>query len=205
MRAPLLAAIVIGLLVAAAPAAAAPRLVGIPAHVRGGTELRIRWTGLGPEADEAELELSLAGGRWVRISPELDAREGGFTWRVPSGLAGPARLRLRYGGEGFETEGDVSMPFVLQSDAVANRAPDAGVGDWWSLGRRAASLPDAHVAGAPSLQPRVASFALTPEPDRMARLAMSFAGQTPVRTPAATQRDFVRRRGDPVRCHPLRI
>lgn len=203
MRTSLLAAIAIALLVAA-PAAAAPRLVGIPGHVRGGTELRIRWTGLGPEADEAELELSLAGGRWVRISPELDAREGGFTWRVPSGLTGPARLRLRSGGEGFETEASVSMPFVLESDAAAN-APDAGVGDGWSLGRRAAGLPGAHVAGAPSLQPRVASLALSPEPDRMARLAMSFAGHTSARTAAVTQRDLVRRRGDPARCCPLRI
>src|SRR5215472_17243944 len=149
MRPPVLAAI--ALLLAAAPAAAAPRLVGLPAHVRGGAELHVRWTGLGPEADEAELELSLAGGRWVRISPELDAREGSFTWRVPSGLTGPARLRLRHGGEGFEADGDVSAPFVLESDLATSRAPDASAGDGWSLGRMPASLPGAHVAGSPSL------------------------------------------------------
>src|SRR5215471_20165452 len=99
MRSPLLAALAIGLLAAATPAVAAPRLQGVPARVRGGSELRVTWSGLGSGAHEAELELSLAGGRWVRVSPELDAREGGFTWRVPAGLAGPARLRLRFGGE----------------------------------------------------------------------------------------------------------
>lgn len=206
MRFPLLSAIALALLAPAAAAAAAPRLHGIPAHVRGGAELRITWSGLGPGADEAELELSLAGGRWVRISPELEAREGGFTWRVPSGLAGPARLRLRYGGEGFEAEGDVSTPFVLEPDAATTRAPDRGVGDeWWNLGRSSGPLPGPHVAGAPSLQPRVASLALSPEPDRMARLAVSFAGHASVRTREVANRDRVRRRDVFVRCLPLRI
>src|SRR5262245_24613566 len=99
MRAPLPVVLVLALLAAAAPAGAAPRLGGIPARVRAGVELRITWYGLGADAHEAELELSLAGGRWVRISPELEAREGGYTWRVPSRLSGPARLRLKYGGE----------------------------------------------------------------------------------------------------------
>jgi len=195
----------IALLLAAAPAAAAPRLVGLPAHVRGGAELHVRWTGLGPEADEAELELSLAGGRWVRISPELDAREGSFTWRVPSGLTGPARLRLRHGGEGFEADGDVSAPFVIESDLATSRAPDASAGDGWSLGRMPASLPGAHVAGAPSLQPHVASLALSPEPDRMARLAVSFAGHAPVRAPVTPRRNSVPHCGSGPRSHPLRI
>src|SRR5215471_13631614 len=128
MRSPLLAMIALALLAPAARAAAAPRLHGIPARVRSGAELRVTWTGLGAEAHEAELELSLAGGHWVRISPELEAREGGFTWRVPSGLAGPARLRLRYGGEGFEVESDVSVSFVLEATAVAMHAADAGLG-----------------------------------------------------------------------------
>lgn len=99
MRPSVLLAFVLALIVTAAPAAAEPELHGIPVHVRAGTDLEITWTGLGPEAHEAELELSLSGGRWVRISPELEVREGHFTWHVPAGLAGPARLRLKYGGE----------------------------------------------------------------------------------------------------------
>lgn len=167
--------------------------------------MHITWTGLGPKADEAELELSLGGGRWVRISPELDAREGGFTWRVPSGLAGPARLRLRYGGEGFEAEGDISMPFVLEQGEAAPHASDAVLGGWWDLGRSSAPLPGPHVASEPSLQPRVASLALSPEPDRLARLTVSFAGHTSVRTRAVTHRDGTRRHDSSSRGYPLRI
>src|SRR5580765_284760 len=141
MRPPLIASLALALLAVAAPATASPRLHDIPTRVRAGTDLRITWTGLGPEAHEAELELSLAGGHWVRISPELDAREGGFTWHVPAGLAGPARLRLRYGGEWFEAEGDVSMPFVLEPGAVSTRVPNSDVDEWWRLGRQAESLP----------------------------------------------------------------
>src|SRR5262245_53426090 len=104
MRMPPVAALLLAAL-AAAPAGAAPRLGGIPARVRAGDEVRITWSGLGAGAHEAELELSLAGGRWVRISPELEAREAGYTWRVPARLAGSARLRLKFGGDSFEAEG----------------------------------------------------------------------------------------------------
>src|SRR5262245_28478622 len=92
------------LMLAATPAAAHPHLEGLPARVHAGSPLHITWAGLGPEVHEAELELSLAGERWVRISPELEAREGGFMWQVPATLSGPARLRLKYGGEWFEAE-----------------------------------------------------------------------------------------------------
>jgi len=204
MRSPLYAALATAVLAAATPAVAAPRLHGVPAHVRGGSELRVTWSGLGPEAHEAELELSLAGGRWVRISPELDAHEGGFRWRVPTGLTGQARLRLRFGGEAFEAEGDVSAPFVI--DAVAaSRAADADMDEWGDLGRSHGNVASAHVTGAPSLQPRGPSLALSPEPDRIARLAASFSGHTPVRTPNTARRDVVERRGSLARCYPLRI
>ena len=205
MRPTLLAAIALALLAPTAPAAAAPRLHGVPARVRGGSELRITWTGLGPEAHEAELELSLGGGRWVRISPELDAREGGFTWHVPSGLAGSARVRLAYGGEGFETEGGVSVLFVLEASATANHATEADLDEWWCLARRSAIPPGPLVTGAPSLQPRSVTFALSPEPDRTARLAASFVGRAPVRATDPYRREAIASRGNVSRSYPLRI
>ena len=205
LRPPLLAAIVIALLAPAAPAAAAPRLHGIPARVRGGAELRITWTGLGAEAHEAELELSLAGGRWVRISPEIEAREGGFTWRVPPGLAGPARLRLRYGGEGFEAEGDVSAPFVLEAVTVATHEPDAGFAEWWCLDRLPSSLPPSQLAGAASLHLKEPTLALSPETERVIRLVASFAGHMPVGAAASSPRVSVARRDHVSRSYPLRI
>ena len=203
MRPVLLAAI--ALLAAAAPAAASPRLHGIPARVRAGSELHITWAGLEPEAHEAELELSLAGGRWVRISPELDAREGGFTWRVPAGLAGPARLRLEYGGDGFEADGEAPTQMVIESGAEATRVPDPGPGEWWHLARSPRGLPGPHMAGAPSLQARGTSLALSPEPDRIARLAATFAGRTAVCAPASARRDAIPRRASVSRSYPLRI
>ena len=197
--------VAIALLAPAAPAAASPRLHGIPARVPAGSELKIRWTGLGPEAREAELELSLAGGGWVRISPELDAREGGFTWRVPAGLAGPARVRLKYGGDGFEAEGDASTTLEIGSDAAASCAPAPGVGAWWHLGESPRSLPGAHVANAPTLQARGPSLALSPGTDRIARLAATFAGRTAASAPASSRRDRVPRRDNVSRSYPLRI
>src|SRR5262249_62289364 len=115
------------LAVSATTAVAEPRLLGIPTHVPAGGRLHVRWTGLGPEVHEAELELSLGGGRWTRISPELDANEGGFTWVVPAGLAGPARLRLRDGGEGFGAAGQRRPALAIASAARAppRAAPDA--------------------------------------------------------------------------------
>jgi len=134
MRIPRAALVALVLAVSATSAAAEPRLLGIPTHVPAGGRLHIRWTGRGQEVHEAELELSLGGGRWTRISPELEAREGGFTWQLPAELSGPARLRLRYGGEGFEAEGRVSAPFVIERPAGVTQAPTL---DAWSTRVRA--------------------------------------------------------------------
>jgi hypothetical protein len=205
MRPPVLVAIALVLLASAARAAAAPRLHGIPTHVRSGTELRVTWAGLEPEAHEAELELSLAGGRWVRISPELDAREGGFTWRVPAGLAGPARLRLRYGGESFEAEGDVSMSFVLEAGDVASRVPVPELPEWWCLDRRTGRPPGSQVSGAASLHRAGSSLALSPGRDRVVRLAAAPVRRSPTRTSSVSRRDVPRPRVAGSRDYPLRI
>jgi hypothetical protein len=205
MRPLLLVAIAFALLAPATRAAASPRLHGIPTHVRAGSELHIRWTGLGPGAHEAELELSLAGGRWMRISPEQDAREGGFTWHVPAGLAGPARLRIRYGGQGFEAEGDAPTQIVIEPDAAATRAPDPTLGEWWHLGESPSGLPGPNVASAPSLQARGPSLALSPETDRIARHAATFAGRTAACAPASSRCDAIPRRAGVSRSYPLRI
>ena len=119
----------------ALPAGVAARaaLHGIPSELRGGERVEIRWSGLDPDVHEVELELSLGGARWVRISPEMEALEGGYTWLVPSGLAGPARIRLRAGGEQGEREvAEQSLCFVAESGA----GPGASLATpgWWDLG-----------------------------------------------------------------------
>ena len=207
MRSPVFALIAIALLVPAARAAGPVRLVGIPAHVRSGSELRIRWTGLGHEAQEAELELSLSGDRWVRISPELEAREGGFTWRVPSGLSGPARLRLRFGGEGFEAEGGVSMPFVIEPDkgGAAMPVPDPALDDGWRLDDFAGASPLPQVSGAVSLRPAGPVLAITPDRDRLVWFAEPPARVSAEHEPLRARGEVVPRRGRVSRSYPLRI
>jgi len=203
MRSPVLAALAIGLLAAATPALAAPRLLGVPAHVRGGSELHVRWSGLGLDAREAELELSLGGGRWVRISPELDAHEGGFTWRVPAGLAGPARLRLRFGGEAFEAESDVSAPFVIEADAAVSHSADAGMGEWWCVWNSGAT-PLPHVSGSASLRLAGPTLALAPEPDRVMHAAQGPSSRSLERASLRSRRDDVPHRVSVPRSYPLR-
>lgn len=204
---PVLLAFVLALIGSAAPAAAEPELHGIPVHVRAGTALEITWTGLGPEAHEAELELSLAGGRWVRISPELGACEGHFTWHVPAGLVGLARLRLKYGGDWFEAEGVVSTSFRLEAEAgsTVTIVPDPGLGEWWGLGHDFGTLPSRQVSRAASLQPTDHAPALSPEPDRMARDIESMVCRTAVHEPAFSRRETIARRQGVSRCYPLRI
>jgi hypothetical protein len=207
MRPPSLAALALVMVASVASAADAPRLHGIPTHVRAGTDVKITWTGLGPEAHEAELELSLAGGRWVRISPELEAREGGFTWHVPAGLVGPAQLRLKYGGEWFEAEGELSMPFLLEAadGASPSRTGDAGLGEWWCLGRSTGTVPAVRFSGAATLHLSDPSLALSPEPDRNTRAACAPIVGARVRESAVIHRERTPQRASLSRMYPLRI
>jgi hypothetical protein len=108
-------------------------LLAVPDEVVTGQRLELHWEGLPNAVDEVELELSLDGGRWVRISPELAAGEGRFVWNVPEVVSSGARLRLRAGGAGFEREIAASAPF-----RIASRRTVAGMGsggpDWWRVG-----------------------------------------------------------------------
>jgi hypothetical protein len=207
MRPLLAAALALVALAAPARAAAAPRLHGVPAHVRAGTAVRITWTGLGAEVHEAEVELSIAGSRWVRISPELDAREGGFSWRVPAGLSGSARLRLRYGGEGFEALGEGSAPFMIEAGALAATpvAPERELGAWWCLALDGGALPSQQVSGAPTLQRSRPVLAVAPEPQRLARVVAAPAGRVASSEVSDSRGESLAPRASVLRSYPLRI
>jgi len=207
MRAALVAPLVLALVTLAGPAVAGPHLRGIPARARAGESMRITWADLGPEAHEAELELSLAGGRWVRISPELEAREGGFSWRVPVGLAGPARLRLKWGGEWFEAEGEVSTPFVIVAETAASYASGSGasLGEWWNLGRHGGAIPAQELAHRAVLSPAVGAIAIAPETQRVGRPADAGAVGVRVSERSTTRLVAPSTRDAHARRYPLRI
>jgi hypothetical protein len=121
------------------PARAEIPALALPGVVRAGESVEIRWSDLPASAEEVELELSLDGGRWVRISPELEARERHFLWRVPRMSSARARLRLRAGGRDagrdFEDEVTVSAGFRIECPEPLT-AGRARTPDWWQVGSR---------------------------------------------------------------------
>lgn len=135
---------------------AMPGLRASATQVRAGESLVIEWSQLPAGTHEVELELSLDGGRWLRISPELEAHDGRYVWTVPAGLSGAARVRLRYGREHEEHEGGM-FALTIETDArPLGPAPSIGSDEWWSVGEREhASLPYS-LNDAPSLAPSLA-------------------------------------------------
>jgi hypothetical protein len=97
----------------------------VPGTVVAGQFVELTWHGIPADVEEMELLLSLDGGRGyhVRVSPELDGREGSYRWRVPDLPTGTARLMLRVGGEEGERVGATSREFRILHAADAPR-PD---------------------------------------------------------------------------------
>jgi hypothetical protein len=124
------------------PARASTPALDVPGMVEAGQRLEIRWAGLPETVQEVELELSLDGGRWVRISPELEAREARYHWRVPAVTSARARLRLRAGGRDaggdFERELTTSAEFRIESREPVAALHGSGL-EWWRVGERAAA------------------------------------------------------------------
>jgi len=118
-----------------------PALV-VPGAVEGGQRVELRWDGLTGAAEEVELELNLDGGRWVRISPELEARDGRYVWTVPAVTSAHARLRLRAGGSDaggdFEDVAATSAEFCIGSHGSGSLGQDPAL-EWWHVGERAAA------------------------------------------------------------------
>ena len=137
----------------------------VPASVvRSGETVELSWCELPRNAREVELEISLDGGRWLRISPELEASEGVFHWFVPSGFSGEARLRLRWGGEGFESDG-VLVPLRIES-AGTSLHPKPG-SDWWNLRAPSPLGPGALDRTQPAYIPRTLSAAVPVSPESL--------------------------------------
>ena len=126
-------ALLLGARPVAAQAAGSP-LAFPGAELRAGQLVELRWGALPRDAEEMEILLSVDGGRHyaVRISPELEPREGRFLWRVPNLPAASAQLRIRFGRGPREVETEPTEPFRIVGDAGAPRDLDqVHEGPWW--------------------------------------------------------------------------
>ncbi len=142
----------------ALPASAAVRFVSPSAPTHAGETITFEWSGLPSQLHEVELEVSLEGGRWRRISPELDSRAGRYEWRVSSWASGQARVRLRAGGEHSEQVIATGAAFEVRSSLAHAFAHDDADG-WWSLAS-ADTSPLAQGIGAPVLEPHESAIAI---------------------------------------------
>jgi len=139
-RAPfiLTAMFVLALTVAAHPAAAfgaGAISLDVPAVVTAGQSVELCWSAVPADVEELEIVLSLDGGGsyHVRVSPELEAIEREYRWRVPDLPAAHARLMLRMGGEEGERAGALSQEFrIVHAEGVPR--PDLGFheGQLWT-------------------------------------------------------------------------
>jgi hypothetical protein len=102
--------------------------------VVSGQLVEVRWQALDDDVDEMEL-LLLIGDRdplSLRLTRQIDGSSRSILWRVPNLPVSRARLRLRWGRDGVETEGEPSEPFTI---LLARTAPFESLrfrdGEWW--------------------------------------------------------------------------
>ena len=140
------AALAAGLAVLA-PVARAEATDGFQSPARGeslapGSIVEVTWTSLcstaqGRDIDEAEIVLSLDGGKTfpIRVTPELKPCTAKYLWKVPALPAAHARLALRAGAD--ERDATESIE-VLSADFRILPDPDGRVeqlrrraAEWW--------------------------------------------------------------------------
>lgn len=108
-----------------------------------GSIVEVRWTSLcesapGREIDEAELVLSLDGGKTfpIRVTPELRPCTSRFLWKVPALASEHVRLAVRAGAEERDAEERIE---VVSADFRILPDPDGRVeqlrrrvAEWWT-------------------------------------------------------------------------
>ncbi len=118
----------------AAEAGSLITLAPLPAEVRAGEVVTLRWSEPVPGIEEFEILLSVDDGRSfpLRVTPELDARAGEYRWRVPDLPTATARLRVRAGNQRGEFECAPGAPFRITGRDAAAR-PEVAVHEsgWW--------------------------------------------------------------------------
>jgi hypothetical protein len=119
-----------------------------------GQVVNVAWSPFPDDVEELELLLSVDGGRFfpIRLTSQIDPRSGCFSWVVPRIAARAARLRIRFGRDGEEVEGEPGAPFsVFLSPALRPSPFVRRDGEWWIAEDRS-SGPAAHgVSQSPTL------------------------------------------------------
>jgi hypothetical protein len=99
-----------------------------------GQLVQVGWDPVPNGVDEMELLLDVEGGtvQRVRLTPQLVSATRTYRWRVPNLAAREVRLRLRWGRDGVEVEGEPSPPYTI----IANsKSPFESIrlrlGEWW--------------------------------------------------------------------------
>lgn len=201
-------ALLLLLLLTVAPAslARAAATLGAPAHaVRAGEQVELTWSGLPIDAEEAELEWSPTGKRWLRLTPELDAREGRYVWRVPHGVTGTVRVRLRAGDEHDEWIAAECTLELSADDSAPGPAPGRKLPEWWDLGEHAREpLTDRFAGERDSFQGRSLPCAISSSSSPLATPVVQETATELERTPATRrtlpqQRTFIAPRLAPLR------
>jgi hypothetical protein len=203
-RLPLILAALL-LLARSAPALAGSAGLSVPRAVHAGQWLELRWADLPAGTREVELELSLDGGRWLRISPELEARDGHFRWQVPATVSVHARLRLRAGGDGFEDEFGSSAEFTIEAreQSLARAAHGA---DWWQVGEHTSAHGWRATPRGPSLaDERPASVAERDTRAHDAAPVLTASAVSFERAVRVTAIGSAACQARPARLHPLRL
>lgn len=113
------------------------RLLGSGPFLVSGQRVTVAWDGLPSDVEELELLLSVDGGERfpIRLTRSIDPAPGAVAWTVPSVATNDARLRLRFGREGREEDGETSAPFRI---FVPPGTPSSGFerreGECWVAG-----------------------------------------------------------------------
>lgn len=172
---------------------AAPTLLDQPpAEVRAGEVIELRWHDLPAAVEELEILLSVDGGRHfaLRVSPELEARERVYRWRVPNLATSDARLRIRMGTREGERETATTRAFrIIGREGVPIERLQFHEGTWWTGIAEPWASPDDLGLGAATGWSNGAGWPGTAEPP--ARIDMpraptpspTFASRRPARAP----------------------
>ena len=142
-----------------------------------GETVVVRFSGIPADVDEFELLLVAGANRpfRLRISKDMPADTPSFLWTVPNLDLADARLVLRMGRRGRETEGARSDPFsIAGSPYEASTRLEVRFGEVWidpDSERRdeTPSLPDADLGGtSPSFERRADRLDFVEEPSATA-------------------------------------